>query len=90
MAKIKSIEVPAHIVVTTYPESDDPEHNPHDYTLMYVKADLQYRITCMFGGDKPSPQPADNLSFNEMLEMALEAVHSETLDGIIKIREARI
>lgn len=73
-----SYAVPKGVVLTNYVD-DNIASQPKDFNLMYVRQELHMKVMALFGADKPSPQPADNMTFNEALEILLNNVDKESL-----------
>lgn len=66
-------QMPKRTVAKIYADEVTTE-NVDNFDVMFIRDDLHQRITSLFGGDKPSPQPYDNLTFNECLAQLLDWV----------------
>lgn len=71
-----TLEVPSNTLVVHYDDTPRTRQEARDFNLMFVRADLHHRLMALFGADKPSPQPADNMTFNDMLSDLLD--HAES------------
>lgn len=64
-------QIPKKLVPTIY-AGEVTTDNVDKFLLMCIREDLHRQVMELFGGDKEGDQPADNMTFNEMLGKVLD------------------